>query len=200
MEILQNIWQGLIDTSFIEWVGFATGLLYLICIANKKVIGWVFGVISAIIYTYLSYDAAIYNEAFLQFFYIIMGFYGWFLWRKASAQPNSFIVRWSLRKHLVIILFGIFLTILLGYLLDNYTNDPIPYLDSFSTVFSLLATFMDTKRVLDNWLYWIIIDTGLIFLYGLRGFHLTGLLYLIYTIIAIFAYIHWYKSYKLQET
>lgn len=202
MEILEAIKEAVVKTSLLEWIGVITGLLYITLIAKKRISGWFFAIISSIIYTYLTFQAKIYNETLLQSFYIVMGVYGWIAWHKVKSQDKGekFIVRWSMKTHLIQMGIGAILTLIIGYLVKRYTDDARPYLDTFSTVFSLIATFMDTRRVLDNWLYWIIIDTGLLFLYASRGFYLTGLLYFIYTIIAIFAYVYWYKSYKSQTS
>lgn len=201
MEILTSIKEAFYATSLLEWAGVVTGLLYVILIAKKYKIGWVFAIICSAIYTYITFQSKIYNETFLQFFYIIMGFYGWISWNnvKTEEQKEHFVVRWTLKRHLVQITLGLMVTFVVGYFVDHYTDDASPYLDTFSTVFSLLATFMDTKRILENWLYWVVIDTALLFLYAGRELYLTGLLYFIYTLISIFAFIYWYRTYQKQQ-
>ena len=73
-----------------------------------------------------------------------------------------------------------------------------PYTDAFTTVFSLAATFMVTKKVLNNWLYWVVIDLVSIFLYMSRGLELAAVQYLLFTVLAILGWIQWRKQYKLQ--
>jgi nicotinamide mononucleotide transporter len=86
----------------------------------------------------------------------------------------------------------------LGYIFDSYTNQENPYTDAFSTVFSLAATFMVTKKVLENWIYWIVIDAVCIYLFASRGLFLTSILFFFYTIIAVFGFVQWRRQFKLQ--
>ena len=74
----------------------------------------------------------------------------------------------------------------------------MPIVDSFTTVFAIIATYMVTKKVLENWLYWIIIDTVSVYLYFSKDLHLTSLLFITYTIIAVFGYFIWIKQAKLD--
>ena len=84
----------------------------------------------------------------------------------------------------------------MGFYFATYTDTQMPMVDSFTTVFSLFATYMVTKKVLENWLYWIVIDAVSIYLYFSRDLHLTSLLFMAYTIIAIFGYFAWLKQTK----
>ena len=72
----------------------------------------------------------------------------------------------------------------------------MPIIDSFTTCFSIIATFLVVKKILENWIYWIIIDLVSIYIYFSRDLHLTSLLFLVYTVIAIIGYFNWKK--KLQ--
>src|SRR5690554_4223357 len=198
MQIINEIIEGFIHTSFLEWMGVLLGTSYLIFIAYKKRWGWCFVMASTLIYTYLCYTVELYIESGLQVFYFVMAIYGWFSWNKATHKNQNIII-WPLKNHLLNIGASVVITFLLGYVMETYTNQQNPYLDAFSTVFSLVATYMVTQRVLENWLYWIVIDTALIFLYSSRGMDLTGFHYLVYTIIAIFAFNSWYKMYKAQN-
>jgi nicotinamide mononucleotide transporter len=69
----------------------------------------------------------------------------------------------------------------------------MPIVDSFTTVFSIFATYMVVKKILGNWLYWIVIDTVSVYLFYSRDLHLTSLLFMAYTIIAVFGYFNWLK-------
>ena len=198
MKIINEVIQGLIDTSALEWAGVIIGTFYLFFIAKKNRWGWCFAMVSTSIYIYLCYNADLFIESGLQVFYFIMAIYGWISWNKTPSDERL-IIRWPLKYHIINVLASSVITILLGYVMVTFTDQKSPYLDAFSTVFSLVATFMVTQRVLENWIYWIVIDTALIFLYADRGFYLTGFHYLMYTIIAVFAFFSWYKIYKAQK-
>lgn len=198
VEIIHNVIEGLINTSPLEWAGVLLGTCYLIFIAYKNRWGWYFAMANTAVYTYLCYTVGLYIESGLQVFYFVMAIYGWISWNKTTNKDQK-IIRWPLKYHVLNIGVSALVTYLLGYLMVTYTDQQNPYLDAFSTVFSLVATYMVTQRVLENWIYWIVIDTALIFLYSSRGMDLTGFHYLVYTIIAIFAINSWYKMYKAQN-
>jgi len=90
----------------------------------------------------------------------------------------------------------VLISLISGYLLNRHTEAAWPYLDSFTTWASVVTTYMVTKKVLENWLYWIVIDSLSIFLYLDRGLHLTALLFVGYTVIAIFGFYQWRQSHQ----
>lgn len=184
----------LAETSPLEWFAVISGVSYVILVAFEKRAGWIFAAMSTFTYIYLCLIAQLYIESFLQLFYFIMAIYGWLVWKKSKTHTTP-IIRWPLKYHIANIVISGVLVLLIGYLVGSFTNQSSPYLDAFSTIFSLLATFMVAKKVLENWLYWIAIDTVLIFLYASRGYALTGVQYGVFTILALIAYLRWRKIY-----
>ena len=86
-----------------------------------------------------------------------------------------------------------------GYVLSTYTDAKMPLLDSFTTVFSIFATIMVVKKVLENWLYFIAVDIASIYLYYSRDLDQTAILFIVYTLIAIFGYFNWIKLTKTYD-
>lgn len=185
--------------TFIELAAVIFGIAYLILIAKKKRLGWYFAFISSTLYVYLSFNAKIYIESGLQSFYCFMAVYGWYIWNKSKEEDNSVTV-WPIKRHLLIILVSSIISIALGYIMLSLTDQQSPYLDAFTTVFSLATTYMVAHSILENWIYWIIIDLALAVLYYNQGFYLVSINYLLFSIIAIFAFISWYKSFKNQTS
>lgn len=197
MEVLQQIWEGVLKTTWLEGLGVLTGILYVLLAAKKHISCWIFAIISTSIYIYLCFTQDLFIESGLQVFYLIMGVYGWINWSNDKSK-NLPIQRWAIKFHFINIFISGILTMLLGYFMDQYTSQESPYLDSFTTVYSLAATFMVTQRVLGNWIYWIIIDLGLAVLYSSRDLYLTGIQYFIFSVVAGFAFFSWLKYYKEQ--
>lgn len=197
MRYWEEIAEGLIDTSFEEYIAVLTGVLYVVLAAKKIKWCWWFAMVSTGIYIYLCFVATLYIESFLQLFYFGMAIYGWVYWNKGKNNDQP-IARWPLCYHLINIFISGLLALSLGWVMANYTEQGSPYLDAFTTVFSLAATFMVAQRVLDNWIYWIVIDAALFFLYTSKGYELTGFQYAVFAIIAIFAWYSWWKFYKMQ--
>jgi nicotinamide mononucleotide transporter len=199
MEFQENIRQAIFQTSIWEWLAVLSGILYVIFISFKNPIAWFFAILNSILYIYLCFISQLYIETGLQFFYVIMAIYGWIIWTNKRISSIDKIIRWPINYHLLN--FGISATIalVLGLLFDNFTNQAYPYVDAFTGVFSLAATFMVTKKVLENWIYWILIDAICIFLFAARDLYLSAVLFFIYTLIAIFGLLRWKKQFKQQE-
>jgi nicotinamide mononucleotide transporter len=200
---MENYWEqiliGIKETSTLEWAGVITGILYVILAAKKIIACWFFALISTGIFIILCFQQKLFIESGLQVFYFAMAIYGWFNWKKDETKDLPIQI-WPIKYHLINVFFSTIVALGLGYIMGDLTDQESPYLDAFTTVFSLAATFMVAQRVLGNWIYWIIIDIGLAYLYSSRGLELAGLHYLIFSLIAIFAWYSWYKYYKTQKS
>jgi nicotinamide mononucleotide transporter len=198
MEVFNEIINGILNTGWLEGLGVLTGITYVILAARKQIACWSFAIISTSIYIFLCFTKQLYIESGLQVFYLIMGVYGWIKWN-ADEVNDLPIQRWLFKYHFINIFISALVTILLGYIMQTYTAQESPYLDAFTTIFSLAATFMVTQRVLGNWIYWIVIDAALAVLYSSRDLYLTGFQYAVFTVIAIFAFYKWLKYYREQH-
>lgn len=198
-EIISNIYSSILQTSIWEWSAVACSLLYVILVSYKVLAAWIFAAISSALYIYLCYSNRLYLESILQIFYFIMAIYGWYMWTSDDDTKDVVVIRWPIRYHLLNILISGLLMLLFGYIFDNYSNQANPYLDAFTTIFSLMATFMVAKKVLENWIYWIIIDAFSVYLFASRGLYMTSVLFILYTLIAVFGYFQWKKQYQLDS-
>ena len=177
--------------TFIESLAVFFSIIYVILAARQNIWCWASAIISVSLYIYICYIAQLFAETGLQIFYLLMAFYGYYNWEKTETSLK--ITEWSVKKHLSILIFGAILTFFIGFYLSTYTSAKMPIVDSLTTVFAIFATYMVTKKILSNWLYWIVIDIVSVYLYFSRDLHLTALLFIIYTIIAFFGYFNWLK-------
>ena len=178
--------------TIIESIAVFFSILYVILAAKQNIWCWAAAGISVILYIYICFNTQLYPETGLQIFYLIMAIYGYYNWNK--NDENLQITQWTISKHLLLILIGAVFAFLIGFYFATYTDSKMPIVDSFTTVFSIIATYMVTKKILENWLYWIVIDTVSVYLYFSRDLHLTSLLFIAYTIIAIIGYFAWLNS------
>lgn len=178
----------------IEGIAVLFSIVYVILAAKENIWCWVAAIISVSLYMYICFFAKMYAEASLQVFYLFMAFLGYYNWNK--KQHNLEITEWEIKKHFLLILIGVFLTFILGFVLSAYTDSKMPLVDSFTTIFSLFATFLVVKKILENWIYWIVIDVVSVYLYYSRDLKQTACLFIAYTIIAVFAYFSWLKKLK----
>lgn len=184
-----------------ETIAVILSICYVILIAKENIMAWYCAFISVSIYIYLCIHTHLYAETLLQFFYLIMAIVGWYKWKynNAKSAQSKKIIQIPLKLHLINIFISTITTFIAGFLLSKYTNAAAPYIDAFTTIFSLYATWMVAQKVLENWLYWIVIDLVSFFLYSSRELYLTGLLYILFTILSIYGYISWKKSYQQQH-
>ena len=170
------------------------GILYIILAAKENVWCWLAASISVCLYMYINYDLGYYSQAVLQIFYLFMAIYGYVMWNKLDPER---IKEWSAKKHLFIIFIGAIITFIIGFILTEYVEDSEqPLLDSLTTVFSVFACYMVAKKVLGNWLYWIVIDSLIIYLYYIQGEFILALQFLVYIIIAVYGYFSWMQKMK----
>ena len=114
---------------------------------------------------------------------------------KGSKQNDELqISTLNTNQHLLLISGGLVLSFLVGYFFAEYTGAAATNLDALTTVFSIIATFMVVRKILENWIYWIVVDAVYVYLYFTRGSVLFTLLMVIYTVIAIFGYLEWKKK------
>lgn len=182
--------------TWIESLAVISALIYVITISKGKIIAWLFAGLSSIIYIYICFEAQIYAESVLHFFYLITAILGWFTWKNNSSLNSISLM--SFKQHLGFNLGAISLSIFLFYLLSEFTESKLPLIDSFTTIFSMLGTFLIINKKLENWIYFILIDIVSIYLYYSRELYLSSVLFVVYIIIAVYGYLNWKKIYQKQ--
>lgn len=185
-------------TSATEWLAFVTSIGYILLIILEKQSAWLFAIVSSLLYHSVFYESNLYLESILQLFYVTMGIIGWVTWKKAAQQNNNKLKRWSFKSHLLNGFICIGFALILGFIFKTYTNQFNPFTDGFTTAFSLSATYMVTRKILENWVYWILIDSVAIYLFISRDLYLTALLYFVYTVMAVIGLIQWKRQFKMQ--
>ena len=147
----------------------------------KGYLPWAFipAALGAGIFSYICWNKKIYAESALQVFYIGLAGLGLIGYGNGVAISGLF--------HLILLSGAVIGTVVLGVILKN-TDSMLPFLDAFTTVFSLAATWLMINMIHENWLYWIVIDTVSIYLYAKRGLKLSSVLFLLYLLLALDGY------------
>jgi len=179
-----------------EILAVVFGIAYVLLAAKESLWTWLFAFLSTIIYTVLFWEGALVSSSLLNFYYMIMAVYGFILWRSGGEKGEELeISQWSLKKNVTVIIVGIILAVIFGYVSDTYTEARFAYLDTFVMVFSVIATWMLAKKVLETWIYWMVVDSAAIVLYWKSGYLATIILFVLYVILAFYAYYTWWKTY-----
>ena len=200
-EIREAITSAYAAMTLWEVAAVVLALTYLLLAMRENILCWYAAFASTAIYLFLFWDVSLLMESALQIFYLVIAVYGWWQWRHRNRDGEKLhIHRWSASMHLYAFAGVGALTLLFGYVLDNYTSAALPYLDSFTTWGAVVTTYMVTRKVLENWLYWIVIDGAAIYLYIDREMYLTALLFVLYVILVIIGFFQWYTLYRQQHT
>lgn len=192
-ELLSQLIGQFAAQSWLEFIAVVLALAYVWLAARQNILCWPCALISTGIYVWLFWEVSLPFHTVLNIYYLIMAVYGWNKWR-GGAQDAMVTQRWTLKTH-VIWASALTLTgFLLVYLVDGQLDPAYLYLDAFITVFSVFTTVLVAHKVLENWLYWIVINSFAAYLYFSKDLVLTGVLFVIYVAFAIYGYISWRKQ------
>jgi nicotinamide mononucleotide transporter len=182
----------------LDWSITLTAILYVVLAARENNGCWPWGILSSLLWAYADFFRYnLWADGVLQLFYVGMGFWGFYAWaadRGQGTENQRRIQSWPLRYHLAVLAVGGLLGLLLGYSFKHFTPTALPYADSFITAFSILATVLTIKKVLECWLYWMVVDAAAVFLFLSRDALLVALVMLIYTAISVSGYISWRRK------
>lgn len=194
----------------LEWAAMLLSVAYILLATKGSLWCWPAAFISTALYTYIFYDVLLLMDSALNAYYLVMAVYGYWAWQKnkptelsdgpdTNHHTNSTIfavVSWQAQWHLKACLILAVLSSILGFIMASYTPADFPYLDTFTTVYAVFATYLVTQKVLENWLYWVIIDLVSIYLYLEKALYPTVLLFVIYVVIAFYGYVKWRILFK----
>lgn len=185
--------DALMLSSMWELLAVALAVAYLTLAIRQSLWCWPAAAIGAAIYTILFADARLYMESLLHAFYLVMAGYGFWQWKRGGRGKTTELkvsqLNWRWHFYSIIVLSLLSLGIV--WLLTQYTDAEEVYLDTFTTVFSFFATFLVTKKILETWYYWLVIDSFYVFLFWSKGFYATALLFALYTVMVVVAFWRW---------
>lgn len=182
----------------LEILALLTGVGYAILAAMRNRLCWIAGAVSSALVAVLSGLGKLPMQSALQVFYVVMSLYGWWSWTRSTSEGELQVGRWPLLRHLGV---GLALTVLSfasASVLARETDEAWPLLDSFTTWFSLFATWLQARGLLENWLYWMIIDVVLVFLFFERERPFLALLNLLFIGIAAAGFVAWRRRLTVQ--
>ncbi|MEZ0486164.1 nicotinamide riboside transporter PnuC [Fibrella aquatica] len=203
--------------SYLEFAGVVIGGVAVWLSAQANVWSWPVGAVSVTLYFFIFLQIQLYPDMFLQVFFLITNIQGWWRWKhpapgeenqqlelKISRMPARQLVSWSAM--------GLLGTLALGTFAQNLHiwlplvfNQPsaFPYLDSFTTVMSIMATYMMIQKRVECWYAWLLVDAILTYVYFVKGIKVVSIEYSIFCLIALKGAYFWtreYRSYSVSQT
>lgn len=200
---MENFFNGVIDgikmMSGWEAIAVFLAIAYLLLAMRQNIWCWVAAFFSTLIYSVLFWDVSLLMESALNVYYLVMAIYGWYCWTHGKNNDDLEISSWGVKTHVKVIISLALISVVLGYVMSTYTSADFAYLDSTTTVFAVFTTYMVAKKVLENWIYWIVIDAVSIYLYVNKEFYLTAALFVAYCILAYIGYRQWKEDYDARN-
>jgi nicotinamide mononucleotide transporter len=198
--LIEQLLGQLAATSAWEWTAAGLGLAYLLLAVRRNLVCWLAAFLSVAIYLVIFAEAALYMHALLQVFYLAMAIYGFVYWRQGRTVSGDVRIRsWHGRQHAAAFAAIVIASLISGFLLTRHSDAAAPYLDSFVTWGSVVTTWMVARRLIENWLYWFVIDAAAVWLYAAQGLLVTALLFVIYLVIVVQGYISWRRALHEQR-
>lgn len=180
----------------VEIAGFLTGLLYLYWEYKANRLLWYAGLVMPCMSMYVYFRAGLYADFGMNIYYLVMAVYGLFAWRRRTGTPGEEELRIShfpLRRLPALVLVTGAVYLLIAWVLIRFTNSTVPWLDAFTTALSMAGTWMLARKYIEQWLAWIAVDAVSFGLYFYKDIPLYGILYLVYTVIAVLGYRKWLR-------
>ena len=181
----------------LEWTAVVLNVGFTLCIAWEKRIGWVLGFVAGCIGVGLYALAHTWAMSVLNGYYVLMAVYGWWSWGRTT--DNDGIRTQPLHFHAWLVPAGLLLSYAIFVLLGRYLNGNFPQLDAFVTVFSFIATWMMARKLIANWLYFILADSVAVYLNWRIGYQGYALLNGIYLVLSVVGFLKWSKILAKQE-
>jgi nicotinamide mononucleotide transporter len=197
-QLLLNQWQ--LQTT-LELVATVLALSYTVLAIRHSLWCWPAALLSTILTLQIMLTANLYTDALLQLYYAGMALYGWWNWRqlRSSSGQAQQVVEWRGSQHLQLIVVTALVGLVFGYLMQQFTNTDFAWLGAQISCFAVVTTYLVAKKVVSNWLYWIVIDAASIYMYLQKDLYFFSALFVIYTLTAASGYLVWRSNYRQQQ-
>lgn len=181
----------------LESVAVVFGIVSVWLSAREHLLSWPTAIVNVSLYFLVFRDAKLYADMGLQLVYLALSLYGWYEWRFGGADRTELPVGRATRRHARTLgTLGLVGTAALGTLLARTTDAALPYLDSALAVTSLCAQWMMTRKLVENWLVWVVADLVYVGMFAMKGLWLTAGLYAVFLGLAVSGYRRWLASWQ----
>lgn len=199
MEVFfSSLQEQIQQQSVLEVVAVLFSLLYPLLAARQNILCWPCALISTALYVHLFWEVSLPFQSILNGYYLLMAVYGWIKWRKNADEKALPVTQWPIIYHVVAIPVLLILSFAISHLVSFSWLSSDLYLDALVTVFSVYTTYLMANKILENWLFWIVINSFAAYLYFNNNLALTGLMFIWYVVMAVYGYKVWRDDFKQQ--
>jgi nicotinamide mononucleotide transporter len=188
-------WLVAHGSSCLEVLAVLFGIVSVYLSTRENIWSWPTALVNVSFFFVLFYVSGLYSDTGLQVVYFVLSLYGWYEWLYGGAGRTAIVVSRTTRTTWVVLgAIGVVVWALLGSITSRLPGTALPYVDAATTTVSLLAQWMMTRKLLENWLVWIAVDVVYVGMFVFKGLYLTAFNYGIYLILAVMGYIAWKRS------
>lgn len=189
-----------LDSSLIEIVASVAGVINVWLIARQKVINFLFGIIAVACFLYIYFTTGLYAMTILALIQLWFNIYGWYYWNKTKGEDdNTPIARLTQKQMIIWTVVILAATVIWALLQIQFTDATNPYLDAFTAVVGLVAQYYLSKKLLENWHLWILMNLIMLVVYFMSGLYVMILLTLINTFICFDGLFECKRDYEKQS-
>ena len=180
---------------FLDILGFAVGLIYLILEYKASIWLWLASIIMPAVDMVLYFKAGLYADFGMVIYYCLAAIYGYIAWKffgKRSEDGSKRAVTRYRKEHILPSVFAVLgFWALIWFILTRWTDSSVPVADAFTTALSIVALWALAQKYAEQWLLWLVVDLVCCILYVYKGIPFKAAIYGIYTIVAVLGYRKW---------
>jgi nicotinamide mononucleotide transporter len=183
----------------LEVTAVAFGIVSVWLSTRQHIASWPTALVNTALYLVIFQRAQLYANSGLQGVYFALSCYGWYAWKFGGEAGSGLVVtRVGRPLALRLVALAVVLTVLLGFVLSRFTDAALPWLDSATTAGSLVAQWMMTRKLLENWLLWLVLNVVYVGMYFSQGLTLTSGLYVVFFVLAAMGFVEWRRSLRAR--
>lgn len=195
------LWLDAHGSSCLEAAGFLTGVVNVWLVTRQNIWSWPIGVANALFYMVVFARTGLYSDTGLQVVYFVLSLYGWWHWWRGGPQHDTLpVTRTSRGLAALLTAIGIATWLLLWTITARIPGAALAHIDSALVAASLIAQWMMTRKLAENWLVWIVVDMIYVGVFLNRHLPLTAVLYGVFFILAIMGHVSWRRSWRAAQS
>ena len=204
-DLVTNFLEGVRATSLLEWLAVASGIVSVWFSRRENILVYPVGLISTVIYIYLSIIQDLYGEASVNVYYTIMSIYGWVLWQKRNRNHELTLhvtvstPRELRQQGLFFLVLYVLLYAALHWLGKAFSANTIPWADGFASAAAFTGMWLMAKKKVESWHWWIVTNFASIPLYYYKGYVVSSVYYVVLLVMAVSGLVEWKRRARLQN-
>lgn len=206
-QIIRDVIDYAASLGMYEFLGLLFGLLAVWYLIRENILTWPAGILYVLVSFVVFWKIRLYGDLLLHVVFLVLNIYGWYYWIKGRGQDEEElpITNYSPAQNLLIFGVSCFGILLFGYFLQNINTiwpdippASLPYWDATTSMLSVTGIWLMSKKKIENWYYWFIVDVLACGIYFYKGVYFYSLLYGVYIAMAVAGYLTWKKSPNLH--